>query len=277
MLSSQQVASFNDEGFLVLPKLLDTDCLATLRAASYAYIDGYDFDNNKAVFSTTDRDAGRDELFFRSAETVECFLEEHAVNSVGEITKPKHESVNKLGHALHDHIPAFTEFCRRPEFGEILRAIGYQNPVLWQTMVIFKQPRIGGEVRWHQDASYLISDPASVTGIWIAMEDATRENGCLWVQPKQHRQPVWERYEVDWQQRSGVLSALRAVPAPVEPRPLEVEAGSVVLFSDHMPHYSAANTSSKSRLACTLHVGEQGAEWSEKNWLQRPELGHFLL
>ena len=58
---------------------------------------------------------------------------------------------------------------------------------------------------------------------------------------------------------------------------LEVGAGSVVFFHDHLPHYSSQNRSERSRHAFTLHVGEQHAAWSEKNWLQRPALGDFRL
>ena len=58
---------------------------------------------------------------------------------------------------------------------------------------------------------------------------------------------------------------------------MEVPAGSVVVFHDHMPHYSSQNHSDLSRHAFTLHVSESSAVWSEKNWLQRPNLNVFEL
>ena len=58
-----------------------------------------------------------------------------------------------------------------------------------------QQPRIGGEVVWHQDASFLITAPHSVVGFWWALEDATRDNGCLWVEPGGHRGPLRERWK----------------------------------------------------------------------------------
>jgi phytanoyl-CoA hydroxylase len=179
---------------------------------------------------------------------------------------------------MHDLVPAFTEFCRLPLIGEVLRDIGYQAPQLWQTMYIFKQPEIGGEVRWHQDASYLIAGAPGVTGIWVAMENASRDNGCLWMQPGQHRSPLREIYEVDWESRTGTLRKLDETPwLTGEPVPLEVPAGSVVFFNDRMPHYSSQNSSDKSRHAFTLHVSETGADWPETNWIQRPRLGVFDL
>jgi phytanoyl-CoA hydroxylase len=146
-------------------------------------------------------------------------------------------------------------------------------------MYIFKQPRIGGEVRWHQDGSYLITEPATVTGIWVAIEDANRDNGCLWVQPGGHRSPLRQIYEVDWSTRKGQLTDLDSTPWPSagEAVAVEVTAGSVVIFHDHMPHYSSPNRSAHSRHAFTMHVTEKGAQWSGRNWLQRPTLGDFGL
>ena len=57
-------------------------------------------------------------------------------------------------------------------------------------MYIFKQPRIGGEVLCHQDSTFLYTNPESTVGFWIALEDATINNGCLWVNPGGHKGPL---------------------------------------------------------------------------------------
>jgi phytanoyl-CoA hydroxylase len=51
---------------------------------------------------------------------------------------------------------------------------------------MLQQPRIGGEVAIHQDSTFLYTDPPTVVGLWIALEDATKENGCLWTIPGEH-------------------------------------------------------------------------------------------
>ena len=250
-----------------------------LKTAALKIVDEFDIDKHRSVFTTSDRDSGRDDYFFNSAENIHCFLEEDALDEDGTLIKPARLAINKIGHAMHDLNPEFESFCRMPLFGEILRAIGYQSPMLWQTMYIFKQPHIGGEVRWHQDGSYLISQPASVTGIWVAIEDASRDNGCLWVQPGGHRSPLREIFQVDWARREGRLDHLDEAPWPQfhEAYAVEVPAGSVVIFHDHMPHYSSQNLSEFSRHAFTLHVAEKTSKWSGKNWLQRPALVDFEL
>jgi len=278
MLNQQQINEFNRQGFLVLERLLSEPQINRLRMAALEIVEDFDIERQQTVFRTDDRDADRDDYFFNSAEAVHCFLEDGAVNEAGEVIRPKHLAINKIGHALHDLAPDFTSFCRLPLIGEILRDLGLQTPQLWQTMYIFKQPSIGGEVRWHQDASYLITQPAMVTGLWIAVEDATRDNGCLWMQPGQHRSPLREIYQVDWEKREGLLTERDKTPWAVgKAVAIEAPAGSLVLFHDHMPHYSSINTSDRSRHAFTMHVADSRACWSDQNWLQRPELGVFEL
>jgi len=279
MLSDSQINQFHEEGYLVLEDAIEKAEIEKLKTAALQIVDDFDINRHRAVFSTSDRDSGRDDYFFDSAENVHCFLEEGALDDEGELLKPARLAINKIGHAMHDLNPAFGNFCQQPLFGRVLRDIGYKAPMLWQTMYIFKQPHIGGEVRWHQDGSYLISDPSTVTGIWIAIEDANRDNGCLWVQPGGHRSPLREIYQVDWTRREGVLTDLDKTPWPGtdEAVAVEVPLGSVVIFHDHMPHYSSQNRSDFSRHAFTLHVAEKNARWSGGNWLQRRTLVDFEL
>ncbi len=279
MLSDIQINQYHENGYLILEDAIEKAEIEKLKTAALQIVDDFDINSNRAVFSTSDRDSGRDDYFFDSAENVSCFLEEGALDHEGVLLKPARLAINKIGHAMHDLNPAFSAFCQQPLFGQILRDIGYKAPTLWQTMYIFKQPHIGGEVRWHQDGSYLISDPSTVTGIWIAIEDANRDNGCLWVQPGGHRSPLREIYQVDWTKREGVLTDLDRSPWPGtdEAVAVEVPLGSVVIFHDHMPHYSSQNRSEFSRHAFTLHVAEKTARWSGGNWLQRRALGDFEL
>ncbi len=278
MLDNHQKKTFDEQGYLVLEQVFSPAQINSVRDAALQIVDEFDIDKHRTVFSTRDGDSGRDDYFFDSAEAVHCFLEEGALDPDGGLNRSKAVAINKIGHAMHDLVPQFKEFCSLPVIGELLRDIGYSAPHLWQTMYIFKQPGIGGEVRWHQDASYLHTQPASVTGLWIAVEDASQHNGCLWMQQGQHRLPLRERYTIDWESGSGTLHTLDETPwLTGTPVPLEVAAGSLVLFNDHMPHYSAQNFSDKSRHAFTIHVAEKEAHWSRRNWLQRHRLGTFDL
>jgi phytanoyl-CoA hydroxylase len=136
-------------------------------------------------------------------------------------------------------------------------------------MYIFKQPRIGGEVRWHQDATYFDTAPISVTTLWFALERADASNGCLWVQRGGHRTPLRERFVVD--SAGSRLERLDPLPwpAPADAEPVEVEAGTLVVLHGLLPHYSAPNRSAASRHAYTLHAVDGRARYAPTNWLQR--------
>ena len=277
MLDKQQVDQFREDGFLVVEDAFNAGSVAALRNAAAEIVADFDIDRHRTVFTTTGRDAGRDDYFFDSAEQVHCFLEEGALDAEGKLTCAREFAINKIGHAMHDLVPGFTSFCRQEIIGQALRDLGCDDPLLWQTMYIFKQPRIGGEVRWHQDASYLISEPQLVTGMWVALEDATLANGCLWMSPGGHHRALSEIYEVDWATRTGTLRDLEPAPwpSPEQAVAVEVPAGTLVIFHDHMPHYSSQNKSAHSRHAFTMHFSDARSTWPGKNWLQRPKLGSF--
>jgi phytanoyl-CoA hydroxylase len=140
-------------------------------------------------------------------------------------------------------------------------------------MYIFKQPKIGGRVVPHQDSTFLWTDPPSVVGLWWALEDAHRGNGCLWALPGSHREPVARRMIRDEAGQGGVSFRGEDPPWDLEAAvPLEVEAGTLVVLHGQLVHFSHQNTSPASRHAYTMHVVEGGAgtAWSPENWLQRP-------
>lgn len=270
---------YAEQGYAVIEGAVSRADLLSIRSSAEKIVDEFDISRHRTTFSTGDNDRGRDSYFMQSAQAVHCFLEEEALDEQGRLIRSKEFAINKIGHAMHDLLPEFRRFCRQALFGDVLHAIGYNSPLLWQTMYIFKQPRIGGEVRWHQDASYLITEPSSIVGFWIALEDAHRDNGCLWVQPGGQRSPLREIYEVEHETGKGALRQLDDTPWPSsnEALAVEVPAGSLVIFHDHMPHYSSHNHSRQSRHAFTMHFAEAASRWPQCNWLQRPELGNFRL
>jgi phytanoyl-CoA hydroxylase len=270
-------AQYERDGFVVLEAAVGEETLAGLRGMVARLVAEHDPEAEREVFRTDDRDAGRDEAFFASARGVRGFLEAGALGPDGELVVPRDRCLNKIGHALHDLVPEVRELARSALVRDALRIGGLEEALLVQTMLIFKQPGIGGEVRWHQDASYLLCEPQRVVGLWLALEDATRENGCLEVAPGAHRGPLRERYAVDPGTREGVLAELDGTSWPTAGRHLEVPAGSLVVFHDHLPHRSAANRSERSRVALTLHAHDATARWAEGCWLQRGELGEFRI
>lgn len=275
MLSPEQVQAWHRDGYLVLPGFKPAAERDALVQRAREIVDAFD-PTAAGVFSTVRPERLADEALLASAAQVHCFLEEEAFDASGALKQPKALSINKIGHAMHDLDPVFGSFSRDPRLAAIAADIGMADPRLWQSMVIFKQPSIGGEVRWHQDATFLVTEPETVVAFWFALEDATLDNGCLWVQPGGHRGPLRERFGREAPgSRTLRMEKLDATPWPDTSSavPVEVEAGALVMFDGLLPHYSAPNRSPISRMAYTLHVVDGSAAWSPLNWLQRgPEL-----
>lgn len=276
VLTPEQQQQYQQDGFLLLEDWVPAELRHQLIERAYQLIQQADLTEHNR-FSTTDRAQINNDFFLESAETIRCFFEEKAFDDQGQLTQPRAQSINKIGHALHDLDEVYQAFAQRPEFGALARDLGLSEPHLYQTMVIFKQPRIGGEVTWHQDATFFYTDPTSVITYWFALEDATLENGCLWLEPGGQTGPLRERYHRE--DRELRMESLDDTPWPDDTSgtPVPVKAGSLLVFHGHLPHYSAPNRSAKSRLALTFHVVDGQYRYAAENWLQRPNLGTFPL
>ncbi len=267
-LTPEMRASFDRDGYLVLRGYVDPVTCDALRERAEAIVDEFDPAEATTIFSTTTRAHSADAYFRGSGDKVRLFLEEEAVDADGKLTVEKARAVNKIGHAMHDLDPVFEAFSRTAKLARTAAGIGLAEPLLLQSMYIFKQPKIGGEVICHQDGTFLLTQPESVIGLWFALEDATPENGCLFALRGEHTGPLRLRNrqsdgelvmdvldDTPWDEQSGV--------------PLEASKGDVVVLHGRLPHFSAANRSAASRHAYTLHLIDGACRYLDDNWLVR--------
>jgi phytanoyl-CoA hydroxylase len=259
------LAAYERDGFLVLPDFLSpADCDA-LQARAAELVASFDPGPVRTVFSSHDQGHAKAQYFRESGGAIRFFFEEEATDQLASL------ALNKIGHALHDLDPVFGRVSRQPKIAALAQALGFARPLLLQSMYLFKQPHIGGEVGWHQDATYLHTVPSTVTGLWIALDDADRDNGCLMALRGAHRGPLRERFRA----RDGGLATevLDRSPWPdAAPVALEAKRGTLVVLHGLLPHASAPNRSSRARHAYALHLIDGHAEYSSDNWLQRPDL-----
>ena len=272
-LREQQLAQYETDGFLVLEDFTSSGECDRLRERADALVSEFDPAGCVSIFSTREQTRTSDDYFLNSGDSIRFFFEEEAFDHEGNLRGSKERSINKIGHALHDLDPVFDCFSHTEALAALVDDLGYQDPLLIQSMYIFKQPGIGGEVSCHQDATFLYTDPLSVTGFWFALEDATLENGCLWVIPGGHKLGLKSRFL----RASGggtTFSVDDPSPWPVDQLvPLEVRKGTLIVLNGLIPHMSLPNRSVKSRHAYTLHVMERECHYPPDNWLQRgPEM-----
>lgn len=222
------------------------------------------------VFSTQDQRHARDRYFEQSAASTGVFFEEEAFDTSGKLQVPLTCAVNKIGHGMHDIDPVFRAFSHGPRLQAVADATGLIYPKLIQSMYIFKQPGIGGEVVCHQDSTFLFTTPPSVVGFWFAIEDAHRGNGCLGGLPGEHVKGLKDIY------RRQADGSLKLEPFQTDIvwdmerlEWLEVSKGTLIVFNGMFPHLSLPNRSAQSRHAYTLHAVSGAAAYPRENWLQR--------
>ncbi|MFZ9923170.1 MAG: phytanoyl-CoA dioxygenase family protein [Ilumatobacteraceae bacterium] len=274
-LTEGQLQSFRDDGFLVVPNFVSDQHCLQLRERAMKLAELHVPSPEEATVFTADGKPQHtsDDYFLTSGEQIRCFFEKDAFDEDGNLRAEPHLALNKLGHAMHDLDPVFDSFSRTPELAAVASDIGMRDPVLLQSMYIFKQPHIGGEVTCHTDHTYLWTEPQSVVGFWFAIDDATNENGCMWALPGGHRLPVRSRSRLNESRTATVMDVLDSEPYPLDNlQCLEAKRGTLVLLDGAVPHLSAANTSDKPRHAYTIHAIDGAARYPDDNWLQRPTL-----
>lgn len=269
-LSAMQIQDYHEKGYLVLESLVPAEVCDALKKRMAHLMSQFDPSTVRSIFTTNEQVRHTDQYFIDSANKISFFFEEEAFDESGALKQDLSLSINKVGHGLHTQDDLFSAFSLASVWKGVLEQLGMKEPRAAQSMYIFKQPGIGGEVNCHQDSTFLYTTPMSVIGLWFAIEDATLENGCLWGIPGGHKQGLLKRFErvapqaietkmVELKQHQWSQDELVALPVP---------KGSLVILNGEFPHLSYANRSGKSRHAYAVHAVDNVCDYPEQNWLQ---------
>ena len=266
--AADKLTNYKRDGFLILRDFVPTATCDELRRRARQLVQEFDPAGVTSIFTTHEQSRLTDEYFLESGDKIRFFFEEDAFFPNGTLKQSKEHSINKIGHALHELDPVFREFSHSSQIRELVADLKIEEPQLVQSMYIFKQPKIGGEVACHQDSTFLYNEPIDIAGLWFALEDATVKNGCLWAIPGGPRLGLKSRW-VRSPEGGMRFDVYDATPFPEENLiPLEVTKGSLIVLHGLLPHKSLANRSEKSRHAYTLHFLGGRSRYAPENWLQ---------
>ncbi|EGD74371.1 hypothetical protein PTSG_06382 [Salpingoeca rosetta] len=173
---TQEQANFHDtNGYLVIDGFFDQAACDDMRAACTDIVSSYDPQKEDlSTFSTVDQQGNA--YFLESGDKIRYFFEEGAVDEQRNIVVDIDRAFNKIGHALHFLNPVFKKYTFDPRIKAIAHDLGLVEPAIPQSMYIFKQPGIGGEVVPHQDSTFLYTEPLSTTGFWIPLQVVHRSS-----------------------------------------------------------------------------------------------------
>lgn len=271
---------FQENGIITLQNFFsDTDLSVIKRELSEVESEALkdlkkNWSSEKINFFTTlkdNEDFVTTEYFQKSANENHIFYE----NIEGELV------INRIGHALHlDPTKKILHgsVYKNTKLNEALRATGLQHPHCLLSVYIPKHARgFGSDVKPHQESSFAHTTPLSSKVLWVALEDATIENACMWGLMKSHKFPLKYLSKVNHKEKKRtyvqlsdfIIPAFKAGETIYEP--LEVKAGDALLFDGNFVHCSPQNLSLKSRKAISFQfIDTHHVEFSSFNWIKNP-------
>ena len=219
VLDEDRARQFDRDGYVVLEDVFDARAMAEVRAE----IDRFDAE-------------------------AEAFLRERvdqrvAIAEAGAITFMVH---------LVTRSEALRSFTVHPTLvGLCADLIGRDANLYWDQGV-YKKPEKPRRFPWHQDNGYAFIQPQQYLTCWVALSDATPQNGCPWVAPGVHRHGTLQHSYVEPLGWECFRDPCNAVPAPVG-------TGGVVVFSSLTPHMTGPNTTDEVRKAYIVQYAPPGA------------------
>jgi len=142
-------------------------------------------------------------------------------------------------------------FCAGTVFSGLMHDLIGPDVRLYWDQAVYKKPAPEREFPWHQDNGYTYIEPQQYVTCWVALTDASVENGCPWVVPGLHRQGTLKHWMTDF--------GWACLDQPREAIPVPARAGSIVVFSSLTPHRTGPNGTTAVRKTYIVQFAPDGA------------------
>ena len=223
-IDDRQIARFHEQGYLAIQRAFTPQQIESAGQAMWDLIDGKSQDFKGIMAEAAKR------------------------GQFSELTgEARRDSVRKIWKFV-DHDTRLNDLAHDPNILSVLSRMMNDTPVLFQDMGLIKPPHIGREKPWHQDCAYFnYPVGTTVVGVWIAIDAATEENGCLHIIPGSHREgPIPHFRRRDWQICDTDVAVPRNVTVPLNP-------GGCLFWHGMTHHGSPTNRSAHRRRALQYH------------------------
>ena len=217
-LTAEQAAQFDRDGFTVLANVFDAETVAEITAE-------------------LDRFEAKMEAFLQKQPDGRASIAESGAITFTALLLGRSQLLRR--------------FATRQVFLDICQDLVGPDVRMYWDQAVYKKPEKPRRFPWHQDNGYTYIQPQNYLTCWVAMVDATLENGCPMVAPGLHRRGTLEHHYVEplgWE----CLTDYEGVAAPVG-------AGGIVVFSSLTPHMTGPNTTNEVRKAYILQYAPAGA------------------
>jgi len=233
-----------------------------LDAITQEHLDFYEQEGYLAVedaFTPAEVDAAKqgllDLIIGSKPDFVGILFEKKAAERLGELSPDeRQDAVRKLVDFVK-YEARLDALASHPKLLEALARILAARPHLYADQAMIKPPHIGREKPWHQDKAFFSLPMATkIVGVWVALDEATVENGCMHVRPQGHQQgPIVHFQRRDWQLCDSECIGKPCVAVPLKP-------GGILFFDGLIPHGTPSNHSGRRRKALQFHYHAEGVQ-----------------
>ncbi|RWS30961.1 hypothetical protein B4U80_11700 [Leptotrombidium deliense] len=270
------LGTFLENGFAVIPEFIGRSQAAALVSESERILDKYFVESEQQKLVSNAEKLGDHSITHKDEVTMT--FHPNSFDKNGRLLVSKHRALHSIGMKLHNLFEPFKKATFSEDVKHVLQRLQYGNPIVFESSVVYKAPG-AKELAMHQDESYYRTDPpGSGLAFWIALDDATEDNGCLQIYPGSHKAAFLPRVILEVDNKLKIIEENNTYKNIEESKfvKLPVEMGSLILVDGFLLHKSGPNDTDNLRRAYMFHLFDKSkSNWMKNNYVKQGDVYSF--